>query len=89
MNIDLTRDRDAQARPSDDFAGNIPVKLTKEELRKLSDLSPAPKYLSHRCRMDADTDCRVSLPTPLQSRALPVDGGIHRSAAARAAHPDA
>ena len=40
MNIDLTRDRDAQARPSDDFAGNVPVKLTKEELRKLSDLSP-------------------------------------------------
>ena len=40
MNINLTRDRVAQARPSDDFAGNVPVKLTREELRKLSDLSP-------------------------------------------------
>ncbi len=26
-------------RPSDDFAGNIPIKLTKEELRELSELS--------------------------------------------------
>src|SRR5580692_12788791 len=40
MNIDLTRDRVAHERSSDDFAGNIPIKLTKEELRKLSDLSP-------------------------------------------------
>jgi fatty acid desaturase len=40
MNIDLTRDRVAHERSSDDFAGNIPVKLTKDELRKLSDLSP-------------------------------------------------
>ena len=43
MNIDPTRDRDAQARPSDDFAGNIPVKLTKEELRKLSESVSPPK----------------------------------------------
>ena len=39
MNIDLAKDRRAQ-RPSDDFDGNIPVKLTKEELRDLSALSP-------------------------------------------------
>ncbi len=40
MNIDLTKDRAAQERPRDDYDGNIPIKLTKEELRDLSDLSP-------------------------------------------------
>jgi fatty acid desaturase len=40
MNIDPTRDRAAQERRSDDFAGNIPIKLTKDELRDLSELSP-------------------------------------------------
>src|SRR5580692_5007528 len=35
MNIDLNRDR-----PSDDLDGNIPVKLTKEELLDLSALCP-------------------------------------------------
>jgi fatty acid desaturase len=39
MNIDLSRDRQAQERPSDDYIGSIPVKLTKEELRQLSELS--------------------------------------------------
>jgi fatty acid desaturase len=39
MNIDLIKDRPAQKRPSDDYIGNIPVKLTKEELRELSELS--------------------------------------------------
>jgi fatty acid desaturase len=40
MNIDLAKDRKALERPSDAFDGNIPVKLTKEELRDLSSLSP-------------------------------------------------
>ena len=40
MTIDLTKDRAAQERPSDDFAGNIPIKLSKDELRDLSELSP-------------------------------------------------
>ena len=40
MNIDLTRDRRAEERPSDDLDGNIPIKLTKEELLELSALSP-------------------------------------------------
>jgi fatty acid desaturase len=40
MGIDLTGDRAAHERPSDDFAGNVPIKLTKEELRGLSHLSP-------------------------------------------------
>jgi fatty acid desaturase len=40
MNIDLTKDRTAQERPSDAFDGAIPVKLSKEELRDLSSLSP-------------------------------------------------
>ncbi len=35
MNIDLNRER-----PSDDLDGNIPIKLTKEELLELSALSP-------------------------------------------------
>ena len=89
MNIDLTRDRDAQARPSDDFAGNIPVKLTKEELRKLSDLSPLRSSFHIVAEWTLILTAVLSLPTPLQSRALPVDGGIHWSAAARASHPDA
>ena len=55
MNIDPTKDRKAQERPSDDFDGNVPIKLTKEELRNLSELSPS-KQLSHRRRMDGDTD---------------------------------
>ena len=33
MNIDLTKDRSAQERPSDTLDGHIPVKLTTEELR--------------------------------------------------------
>ena len=36
MNIDLTKDRAAHERPRDDYDGNIPIKLTKEELRDLS-----------------------------------------------------
>ena len=45
MTIDLANerpdeDRPAKERPSDDFDGAIPIKLTKEELRELSDLSP-------------------------------------------------
>ena len=40
MNIDLTKDRRAQERPSDDLDGTIPVRLTREELRGLSALSP-------------------------------------------------
>ncbi len=40
MNIDLAKDRRAQERPSDDLDGNIPIKLTREELRDLSALSP-------------------------------------------------
>ena len=40
MNIDLKRDRPAQEHPSDDFDGAIPIKLTRQELRELSDLSP-------------------------------------------------
>ena len=40
MNIDLIRDRKAEERPSDDLDGNIPIKLTKEELLDLSALSP-------------------------------------------------
>ncbi|HYK63829.1 MAG TPA: fatty acid desaturase family protein [Patescibacteria group bacterium] len=39
MNTDLTGDRPAQLRPSDDYFGSIPIKLTKEELGKLSELS--------------------------------------------------
>jgi fatty acid desaturase len=38
MNIDFANERLAESRPSDDFAGNIPIKLTKEELRDLSEL---------------------------------------------------
>ena len=33
MNIDLTKDRRAHERPSDDLDGTIPVKLTKDDLR--------------------------------------------------------
>ena len=40
MNIDLAKDRPPQDRPSDDLDGTIPIKLTKEELRDLSALSP-------------------------------------------------
>jgi len=39
MSIDLTADRVALERPTDDFAGSIPIKLTKDELLELSDLS--------------------------------------------------
>src|SRR5580704_6595514 len=46
MNIDLTKDRRAQERPSDALDGNIPVKLTREELRDLSALSP-PRSTFH------------------------------------------
>ena len=49
MNIDLAKDRRAQERPSDDLDGNIPVKLTREELRDLSALSPLAEYFSHPC----------------------------------------
>jgi hypothetical protein len=40
MNTDLIGDRSAHVRPSDDYVGNIPIKLTKEELSELSELSP-------------------------------------------------
>jgi fatty acid desaturase len=40
MNLDLEKDHKAQERPTDAFDGNIPVKLTREELRDLSSLSP-------------------------------------------------
>src|ERR1700686_1891253 len=40
MNIDLTKDRRAQERPSDSLDGVIPINLTREELRDLSALSP-------------------------------------------------
>lgn len=40
MNIDLASERPPDNRPSDDFAGNIPIKLTRDELHKLSALSP-------------------------------------------------
>ncbi len=40
MNIDLASERLADSRPSDDFAGNIPIKLTRDELHQLSALSP-------------------------------------------------
>ncbi len=40
MNIDLASERLADSRPSDDFAGNIPIKLTRDELHELSALSP-------------------------------------------------
>ena len=46
MNIDLAKDRRAQERPSDALDGNIPVKLTREELRDLSALSP-PRSTFH------------------------------------------
>ena len=86
MNIDPTRDRDAQARPSDDFAGNVPVKLTERGASGVNCRSCLPsEVVFSRRRMDADTDRCLVLPTPLQSRALPVDGGVHRSSAACAA----
>jgi fatty acid desaturase len=40
MNIDLASERPPDSRPSDDFAGQIPIKLTRNELHKLSALSP-------------------------------------------------
>jgi fatty acid desaturase len=40
MNIDFANERLSENRLSDAFADNIPIKLTKEELRDLSDLSP-------------------------------------------------
>jgi fatty acid desaturase len=40
MNIDLASERLAASRRSDDFADNIPIKLTREELHELSALSP-------------------------------------------------
>lgn len=39
MNNDPSGDRPAQVRQSDDYFGNIPIKLTKEELSRLSELS--------------------------------------------------
>ena len=39
MISDPINDRTAQDRPIDDYDGNIPIKLTKEELLKLSELS--------------------------------------------------
>jgi fatty acid desaturase len=40
MNPEFTNDRQPENRPSDDFVGSIPVKLSKEELLGLSHLSP-------------------------------------------------
>jgi fatty acid desaturase len=40
MDADPSIDRPIENRPSDDYDGNIPVKLTKLELRELSALSP-------------------------------------------------
>jgi fatty acid desaturase len=40
MNLDFAYEPPVETRPSDDFAGNIPIKLSKQELRELSDLNP-------------------------------------------------
>ena len=44
MNVELANPRAAETRVSDVFAGNIPVKLSKEELLKLSKLSPIRSF---------------------------------------------
>ena len=89
MNIDLAKDRRAQERPSDALDGNIPVKLTREELRDLSALSPPRSTFHILAEWTLIFTAISSLPTPLQSRYVRVDCCIHWSAAARAAHPDA
>ena len=40
MNFEYANERQPETGATHDFAGNIPVKLTKEELLELSALSP-------------------------------------------------
>jgi len=89
MNYGSQLESAAESGRFGDVGANIPVKLTKDELRDLSHGQAVARVRAHRSRVGVDRGDNLSVPAILASDAVRVRGRVHRIAAARAAGPDA